>query len=379
MCACGLPTMAGTAGGKISLGEIASRVLDTPLSSSAVPILARKKSHERKLDEAKKEEREALAVTRAKKLMATQAHLTTRVKRGIDADVSGANDPVLETTLRKIATKGVVALFNQVRSAQRNLPEKETKKKKRERPEAIPEGNAPPLDLSKDSFLDILRRGSGKPAGGTAGTPGASFLRDDFMLGKSKAKDWERSVGEEHEEEEEEDDEEGEVSSSPVAAPLGEKNDERKAATDAGCLGPLSSSLGGEIGASAALPPFSFEQVSSATAPLPGRFVNKLDTKKPGRVTAGMGGTADDDFSETGLARFSSPSRSLLPFCSSSFCCCCCLYCCNNSSSSAISFLRRRARSKSSSKAAFFFSFIKRMILDSHASTVFLAGGGACI
>ena len=209
MCACGLPTMAGTAGGKISLGEIASRVLDTPLSSSAVPILARKKSHERKLDEAKKEEREALAVTRAKKLMATQAHLTTRVKRGIDADVSGANDPVLETTLRKIATKGVVALFNQVRSAQRNLPEKETKKKKRERPEAIPEGNAPPLDLSKDSFLDILRRGSGKPAGGTAGTPGASFLRDDFMLGKSKAKDWERSVGEEHEEEDEEDDEEG--------------------------------------------------------------------------------------------------------------------------------------------------------------------------
>lgn len=55
-----------------------------------------------------------------------------------------------------------------------------------------------PADLSKDSFLDILRRGSAgsaKPSAmaserGGAAAPGASFMRDDFMLGRHKAKDW---------------------------------------------------------------------------------------------------------------------------------------------------------------------------------------------
>ena len=61
---------------------------------------------------------------------------------------------------------------------------------------------APAADLSKDSFLDILRRGTAPPKTDRAAakptergsSSGASFLRDDFMLGKQKAKDWDRDV-----------------------------------------------------------------------------------------------------------------------------------------------------------------------------------------
>ena len=62
-------------------------------------------------------------------------------------------------------------------------------------------------DLSKDSFLDILRRGTAgsakteraaaKPADRSGGAASrASFMRDDFMLGRHKAKDWGTDVAE---------------------------------------------------------------------------------------------------------------------------------------------------------------------------------------
>ena len=54
-------------------------------------------------------------------------------------------------------------------------------------------------DLSKDSFLDILRRGSSgaaKTERGSGAAPGASFMRDDFMLGRHKAKDGGTDVAE---------------------------------------------------------------------------------------------------------------------------------------------------------------------------------------
>lgn len=55
-------------------------------------------------------------------------------------------------------------------------------------------------DISKESFLDILRRGTAPPkaapAGGSAAGTTPSYLRDDYMLGQrtSKAKHWELDV-----------------------------------------------------------------------------------------------------------------------------------------------------------------------------------------
>ena len=85
-------------------------------------------------------------------------------------------------------------LFNAVRAAQKEAPEAAPKKAKRQRRDpgaATAPPAAAPLDLSRDSFLDILRRGTG---GAKAGAPSSSaaFLRDDFMLGESKSKHWGR-------------------------------------------------------------------------------------------------------------------------------------------------------------------------------------------
>ena len=203
---------------RVSLGDVAASILDASLPDGP-PILARRRGPERRLAEAKAEEREQSAVARAKRALAEQPHQSLR------AAGAAASDPVLETKLRKIATRGVVQLFNAVRAAQKDETEgegegKKAKRPRKEQPPARPgaadeASSGAPADLSRDSFLDLLRRGSGpaaKPSGRTAearaasggggeGAMGASFLRDDFMLGRNRAKDWAREEEEEEEDE----------------------------------------------------------------------------------------------------------------------------------------------------------------------------------
>ena len=195
----------------VSLGDVAASILDAPLPSrdAAVPILARRRGPEKRIAEEKAEEREAQAVSRAKRALAGQAHQKLK-------HAPAATNPVLETNLKKTATQGVVALFNAVRMAQKEQPDSDSSKaKKRKRIDeaggaaSAGTGAQPAANLSKDSFLDILRRGSG--GGGAAGgsrqqlarksaetsepSSGARFLRDDFMLGRNRHKDWEREDG----------------------------------------------------------------------------------------------------------------------------------------------------------------------------------------
>ena len=191
---------------RVAIGEVALNILDASLPSEGAPILAKRKSYERKIDEAKQEERDTAALSRARKVVKEQGHQTLRVKS--DAPVAIV-DPVLETALRKTATRGVVSLFNAVREAQKEV-RRETKTKTQKRRKS---GAAEPTDagasavapgardISKESFLDILRRGTAPPkaapAGGSAaGGTTPSYLRDDYMLGQrtSKAKHWELDV-----------------------------------------------------------------------------------------------------------------------------------------------------------------------------------------
>ena len=199
---------------RVSLGDVAASILDASLPDGP-PILARRRGPERRLAEARAEEREQAVVAKAKRSLSEQPHRALK-------SASAPADPVLETSLRKIATRGVVQLFNAVRTAQKDDPEEEAggRKAKRQRRAAPGEGAAgsggAAADLSKDSFLDILRRGTGPssrasgasagrtaPSGEGAAAAGASFLRDDFMLGRNRAKDWEREADEEEEEEDE--------------------------------------------------------------------------------------------------------------------------------------------------------------------------------
>ncbi len=195
------PTMAR----RVAIGEVALNILDATLPSEGAPILAKRKSHERKIDEAKQEERDDAALSRAKKVVKEQGHQTLRVTSDAPAAMV---DPVMETALRKTATRGVVSLFNAVREAQKEVrQEAKTKTQKRrksgaaEPTEAGASAVAPGArDISKESFLDILRRGTAPPkaapAGGSAAGTTPSYLRDDYMLGQrtSKAKHWELDV-----------------------------------------------------------------------------------------------------------------------------------------------------------------------------------------
>lgn len=210
---------------RVSLGDVAGAILDAKLPASGAPILSRRKGPERKIEEAKAEEKAQNQIAKAKRALSEQPHRLLKTS----AKASHSADPVMETNLRKIATKGVVALFNAVRTAQKDPDEDDnrsgSKKAKRQRKEAAvgaengaagdatlnsSSSNSRGPDLSRDSFLDILRRGTAPSkaeraaaakaeraadrGGGAKPSSGAGFLRDDFMLGRNRAKDWDREV-----------------------------------------------------------------------------------------------------------------------------------------------------------------------------------------
>ena len=205
-----------------SLGSIALKVLDAPLKAGA-PVLAKRKSVVAKVDDAKREEKEAAELARARRAAQTSAHQSLRARGassesgaaaaaaaaaaavaaagGADVARQTTGDPVLETRLRRLATRGVVTLFNAVHEAQRRPAEeadrKKATKRKREKAAAAADGaDAPPL--TKDSFLDILRRGSAAaaPAPAASALPGSRFLHDDFMMGRGRMRDFDHELDE---------------------------------------------------------------------------------------------------------------------------------------------------------------------------------------
>ena len=113
--------MPPSTGARISLGDVAGSILDATLPIGGAPILSRRKGPERKIAEEKAEEKAKLALARAKRALHEQPH------RVIKKSSHVANNAMLEMQLRKVATKGVVALFNAVRTAQKEQPEKEKK------------------------------------------------------------------------------------------------------------------------------------------------------------------------------------------------------------------------------------------------------------
>lgn len=112
-------------------------------------------------------------------------------------------DRETEKALQRIATRGVVQLFNAVRKHQKTVDEvvKDAGGSERKKAKIL-------SSFSKKDFISALRREdrAGKTWGGAQdeATPAAenkpswSVLRDDFMMGASM-KDWDRdSDGNEH-------------------------------------------------------------------------------------------------------------------------------------------------------------------------------------
>jgi len=122
--------------------------------------------------EAKAEEKERRANKRAKLELKHRGHVKPQPRgQNIESDM-------LERRLHNTATKGVVRLFKAVCKAQEDAEKAKTMRRK----DAL---------ISKSKFLEELR-GSTKSTAAEETTNKASFLRDDFMLGGNKMKDWEK-------------------------------------------------------------------------------------------------------------------------------------------------------------------------------------------
>ena len=122
--------------------------------------------------EARVEEKERRANKRAKIELKHRGHVKPQPRgQNIESDM-------LERRLHNTATKGVVRLFKAVCKAQEDAEKAKTMRRK----DAL---------ISKSKFLEELR-GSTKSTDAEETTNKASFLRDDFMLGGNKMKDWEK-------------------------------------------------------------------------------------------------------------------------------------------------------------------------------------------
>uniref|UniRef100_A0A672FTU7 RRP15-like protein n=1 Tax=Salarias fasciatus TaxID=181472 RepID=A0A672FTU7_SALFA len=100
------------------------------------------------------------------------------------------NDREREKALQRIATRGVVQLFNAVKKHQKTMDDKlkEVGGSERKKAKIL-------TSVSKKDFIDVLRG----EEGGAEEKPAWSVLRDDFMMGATM-KDWDKESGGEEQE-----------------------------------------------------------------------------------------------------------------------------------------------------------------------------------
>lgn len=157
----------------VGFGDAMSKILQQNVASDAQPILAKRTTARmREIMNEKKEikkERVGAAEKRAKE----------RKDNVVPSVMTAAKD----RQLRKIATKGVVALFNAISKHQHQTGKVENKDDKKVK------------ELSKENFLGLLKSAAtqkGSSASAAKAEPAKSswsVLQDDYMMG-AKLKDW---------------------------------------------------------------------------------------------------------------------------------------------------------------------------------------------
>ncbi|KAG0354986.1 hypothetical protein BG005_006065 [Podila minutissima] len=129
-----------------NMAEAMSKILGSTLrkADASTPILARSRGAERKLEEEKMEAKAKKAITNEKKRLANK----DRVK----PDYTGME---YEKKLRKVATRGVVQLFNAIKAQQKATDDLTEKV----RP-ITANSKDKVANLTKASFLDLLKSGT---------------------------------------------------------------------------------------------------------------------------------------------------------------------------------------------------------------------------
>jgi hypothetical protein len=141
------------------LSSVISKII-----SSEQPILAKKRKLETDIDEAKLEEK-------AKKLITSQRKL----KKDVGRVKPTPETLTFEKQLKKVATKGVVQLFNALRKVQKEVKELQQ--------DGVQKHNNEVPVLSKNTFIKALKDGDARNQ--PVESP-ISFLKDDFATKPNK-------------------------------------------------------------------------------------------------------------------------------------------------------------------------------------------------
>lgn len=185
-----------TAGTNSGWADAMAKILNKKTSKSKPTILTKNKELEKEKEKLKQERLEKRKQIDKKR----EWEMLCRVKPDV------IKDKEAERNLQRIATRGVVQLFNAVQKHQRNVGEKvkEVGGSIRKRAKLM-------STVSKKDFISVLRGMDGTSENSPAGKspkarqtevkseegPGWKILRDDFMMGASM-KDWDKeSEGEE--------------------------------------------------------------------------------------------------------------------------------------------------------------------------------------
>uniref|UniRef100_A0A8C6WJ74 RRP15-like protein n=1 Tax=Neogobius melanostomus TaxID=47308 RepID=A0A8C6WJ74_9GOBI len=183
----------GEANANAGWADAMAKILGKKTPQNQSSILQKNKE----LEKVKEKEREEQLERRKKVDKKRSWEMLCRVKPNI------VKDKEAEKTLQRVATRGVVQLFNAVRKHQKTIDEKVKEVGGSERKKAKILSS-----VSKKDFIDVLRRteeGSGKTVKKEKAAavkqeqeePAWSVLRDDFMMGATM-KDWDKdSDGEE--------------------------------------------------------------------------------------------------------------------------------------------------------------------------------------
>ncbi|XP_057262412.1 RRP15-like protein [Pezoporus wallicus] len=178
------------AGPSAGWADAMAKVLNKKIPQNKSIILAKNKN----LEKAKAKEKQERLERRMKLDKKREWEMMCRVKPDV------VKDRDRERNLQRIATRGVVQLFNAVRTHQKNVDEKVKKAGRSERQRAKLLSS-----VSKKDFIDVLRnaegaKGSKNPAKAAKSKQGEvkseegpewNILRDDFMMGASM-KDWDK-------------------------------------------------------------------------------------------------------------------------------------------------------------------------------------------
>ncbi|XP_027497152.1 RRP15-like protein [Corapipo altera] len=167
-----------------------AKVLNKKIPQNKSTILSKNKSLEKEREKEKQERLEK----RMKLDKKREWEMMCRVKPDV------VKDREKERNLQRIATRGVVQLFNAVRAHQKNIDEKMKKAGSSDRRRAKLLST-----VSKKDFISVLRNMEGAKGGKNDGKatkckegevkseegPEWNILRDDFMMGASM-KDWDK-------------------------------------------------------------------------------------------------------------------------------------------------------------------------------------------